>query len=136
MRLAGTGRTAQDPDKQFELIRQCDKLGIRVTAFYLFGLPNSTAEDMRETARYARRLNTHVASFNIVTPYPGTEFYEQVEGQIFENDWTRFTSYTPVMRHEHVTIKELEKLKEDAFLRFYFRPAYILKFLQRMLIWS
>ncbi len=134
--LAGTGRPTQVADKQFELVKHCDRLGIRVTAFYLFGLPNSTAEDMRETARYARRLNTHVASFNIVTPYPGTEFFEQVKDQIFENDWTRFTSYTPVMHHKHVSPQELERLKEEAFVRFYFRPAYILKFLQRMLLWS
>ena len=134
--LAGTGRPTQVVDKQFELVKHCDRLGIRVTAFYLFGLPNSTAEDMRETARYARRLNTHVASFNIVTPYPGTEFYENVKHQVYENDWTRFTSYTPVMRQRHVAPEELERLKEEAFVRFYFRPAYILKFLQRMLLWK
>jgi len=133
--LSGTGREQFVPDTQFELVRYCDRLGIRVTAFYLFGLPNSTAEDMRATARYARKLNTHVASFNVLTPYPGTKFYESVKDHIFEKDFTRFTSYTPVMHHKHVSPAALEKLKEEAFVRFYFRPAYIAKFLQRMLLW-
>lgn len=133
--LVGTGREQFVPDKQFELVRHCERLGIRVTAFYLFGLPNSTAENMRATAAYARKLNTHVASFNIITPYPGTEFYEKVKERVFEKDWTKSTSYTPVMRHEHVSPEQLERLKEEAFVRFYFRPAYVLKFLQRMLVW-
>ena len=134
--LAGTGRELHVADTQFELVKHCDRLGIRVTAFYLLGLPNSTVEDMRETVRYARKLNTHVASFNILTPYPGTEFYEKVKEQVFEADWSKFTSYTPVMRHKHVSPQELERLKEEAFVRFYFRPAYILKFVQRMLLWK
>lgn len=134
--LAGTGRPPHVVEKQSELVKHCDRLGIRVTAFYLFGLPNSTAQDMRETAKYARRLNTHVASFNIVTPYPGTEFYEKVKDQVFEKDWTKFTSYTPVMHHKHLSPQELERVKEEAFVRFYFRPAYILRFVQRMLLWK
>ncbi|MBN1594074.1 MAG: radical SAM protein, partial [Candidatus Coatesbacteria bacterium] len=134
--LVGTGRKPIEHDTQYRLIKYCDKLGIRVTAFYILGFPESTIEDMRETARYARKLNTHVASFNILTPYPGTAFYEKVKDQIFEKDWSKFTSYTPVMHHKHVTPQELEKIKEEAFVRFYFRPAYILKFLQRMLLWK
>ena len=134
--LAGTGRRPIAPDKQLQLIRYCDKLGIRVTAFYILGFPKSTVEDIRETARYARKLNTHVASFNVLTPYPGTPFYEEVKDQIFETDWSKFTSYTPVMHHKHVSPEALEKLKEEAFVRFYFRPTYILKFLQRMFLWK
>ncbi|HUT02579.1 MAG TPA: radical SAM protein [bacterium] len=133
--LAGTGRESLRKDRQLALVKHCDKLGIRVTAFYLFGLPNSTAEDMRETARYARKLNTHVASFNVLTPYPGTEFYDSVKDEVFEKDFTKFTSYTPVMHHKHVSKAALEKLREEAFVRFYFRPAYIIKFLQRMFLW-
>ena len=134
--LVGTGRKSIKADKQLRLIRHCDKLGIRVTAFYILGLPNATAADMKETARYARKLNTHVASFNIITPFPGTPFYDEVKEQVFESDWTKFTSYTPVMSHQHVSPDELERIKEQAFVRFYFRPAYILKFLKRMLFWK
>jgi len=133
--LAGTGREPLVPQHRTRIIKYCDKLGIRVTAFYLFGLPNASVEDIEATARFARKLNTHVASFNILTPYPGTKFYEKVKDRVFETDWTKFNSYTPVFRIDGITPQQLLKLKEKAFVRFYFRPAYILKFLKRMLLW-
>lgn len=126
-------RMTQQRDSE-HLIAYCHKKGIRVSAFYCIGLPADTEETIRETIAYAKRLNTHVATFNIFTPYPGTPLYAKVKNEIFDHDWNHYTSFTPVHRHPLLTTQQLEKLREDAFVSFYFRPKYIFSFLRRMLI--
>ncbi len=120
-------------EHQEKLVDYCDKKGIKIAAFYIIGLPDDTEASIRETIKYAKKLNTHVAQFFIMTPFPGTEFYEQVKGQIYVSDYEQFNSFTPVFRHKNLTEKQLLKLKEKAFLQYYFRPKYIFKFLRRML---
>lgn len=116
---------------QEEIIRYCDKLGIRVTAFYILGLPDDTVESIKKTIRYAQHLNTHVAQFFIHTPFPGTEYFEKAKDDIVEKDWERLDCYTPVLKHNHLTKKELLMLKDRAFVNYYYRPSYLKKFLYR-----
>lgn len=116
------------------LVEYCHKKGIRISAFYCIGLPADTEDTINETIEYAKRLSTHVATFNIFTPYPGTPLYERVKDEIFDHNWLHYTSFTPVHRHPILDPKKLEKLREKAFVSFYFRPQYFANFIQRMLI--
>lgn len=114
------------------IIRYCEKKGIRISAFYIFGYPGDTAESINDTIRYAKRLNTNVAQFFILTPFPGTKFYSEVKDRIISTDFEDFDSFTPVFRHKNLSSKELMKLKEKAFVSYYYRPAYIITFLKRL----
>lgn len=117
---------------QEEIISYCDKKGIKIAAFYILGLPDDTKESINQTIGYAKKLNTFVAQFFICTPFPGTEFYKQVENKIFEKDWEKFDSFTPVFEHKNLKREELLKLKEEAFISYYFRPRWLAKYLRRM----
>ena len=48
---------------------------------------------------YAKSVNPTYANFNIVTPYPGTEFFQQVKDEIADFDFTKYNVYTPVMKY-------------------------------------
>ena len=41
-----------------------------------------TEEDFAEFRRYCRSIDLSFASFAVLTPLPGTELYDQVEGQL------------------------------------------------------
>ena len=112
---------------QDEMVAYCHKLGITVAAFYLIGLEGDTKESILETIRYAKRLNTLVAQFAIVTPYPGTRFFEKLEKEkmIFNRNWEEYDEYTPIFKHKNLKTEELLRLKEWAFVSYYFRPAYL-----------
>jgi radical SAM superfamily enzyme YgiQ (UPF0313 family) len=144
LRVINTGIESSDPgiikkatrvpvkkEHQEEIVRYCDKLGIRVTAFYMFGLPDDTYESINTTIKYAKYLNTHVAQFFIHTPFPGTKYFEAVKDNIIENDWCKFDCYNPVLRHKNLTKEQILALKEKAFVSYYYRLGYIGKFISR-----
>lgn len=124
-------RKAAKKEHQESIIKYCDKIGVKVSTFYIFGLPDDTSESIQRTIQYAKKLNTHVAQFFISTPFPGTEFYEQVKDKIYA-DWDSFNSFTPTFKHKNLSEKELLELKELAYLQYYFRLSYLFKYFKRM----
>lgn len=125
-------RKFAEKSHQEAMIKYCDKKGIKVSAFYILGLPDDTKDTVKKTIQYAKQLNTFLAQFFICTPFPGTEFYEQIKGSIFERDWEKFDSFTPVFEHKNLKTDELLALKEYAFTSYYYRPRWILKYMKRM----
>ena len=122
-----------EAEHQEEIISYCDEIGIRVTVFYMFGMPDDTKESLLGTIKYAKKLNTHVAQFFIFTPFPGTEYYEEVKNTVCEKDWEKFDCYTPVFKHKSLSASEILALKERAFVSYYYRPSWAIRFFGRML---
>jgi radical SAM superfamily enzyme YgiQ (UPF0313 family) len=122
--------------QQEAVIRHCHKIGIRVIANYTFGLPNDTAEGIRDTIRYAKELNTFAIQFTVTTPYPGTQFYESVKSTIFEKDWERFNGWTSVFHHPSIRSEELHRLREFAYVTYHLRLRYVWRFLQSTILHS
>jgi radical SAM superfamily enzyme YgiQ (UPF0313 family) len=62
------------------------KEGIDVGAYFIFGFPGETKQDMEKTVHFARKLRklgaTHFL-FNIATPIYGTDLYEQAKSGDF-----------------------------------------------------
>ncbi|HTY60953.1 MAG TPA: radical SAM protein [Acidobacteriota bacterium] len=133
--LRGNKRKAIPRPQQESIIECCQKLGIRVIANYTLGLPNDTVEGIRETIRYAKKLNTFAIQFTVTTPYPGTQFYDRVQHSIFEKDWEQFNGWTSVYRHPSVSTEELHRLREFAYVSYHLRPRYVWRFLQSTLLY-
>jgi len=130
--LAGVKRKNAAYQHQEAIIRHCDRTGIRVTVFYVLGLPEDTEETIHRTIRHAKHLNTHVAQFFVCTPFPGTAFYESLKPRIFETKWERFDCYTPTFHHDHLQPEQILRLKEWAYCSYYYRPRWLLSFARRM----
>ena len=110
---------------QEEIINYCEKVGLKVAAFYVLGIPGQTKEDVRKTIEYAKDLNTSYAQFNIATPYPGTEFHEQVKDNIMTEDYEKYTAHIPLIKSEEFSPEEILQMKENAFKEYYFRWQWI-----------
>ena len=112
-------------DRQKEFIANCREMGIRTVAGFLIGFPEDTVESIRRVMHYATEVNPTFANFNIVTPYPGTEFFEQIKDQIADFDYSRYTVYTPVLKYKNLTAAEVSALHAKCFNRFFFRWEYL-----------
>jgi len=112
-------------DRQREFIELCRGLGIRTVAGFMLGFPDDTREQIHAVWRYAGWLNPTFANFNLVTPYPGTQFYAQIPDQIARFDFNRYDVYTPVLKYEHLSAGEVSRLHSRAFAKFYFRGDWL-----------
>jgi anaerobic magnesium-protoporphyrin IX monomethyl ester cyclase len=128
--LRSNRRKAIAGAQQERIVEYCHKLGIRVIANFTLGLPDDTVEGIRNTIRYAKKLNTFAIQFTVTTPYPGTQFYETVKHAIFERDWERFNGWTSVYYHPTIPPEDLHRLREFAYVSYHLRPRYVWRFLQ------
>lgn len=113
--------------RQSERIALCHSLGIKVNAFFIFGLDGDTETSIRKTIEYAKSLKTFAVQFTISTPLPGTPFYEQMKPTLLTQDVQFLDNNTLVFPHENLTPARMEELKEQAFVEYYFRPGFFLE---------
>jgi radical SAM superfamily enzyme YgiQ (UPF0313 family) len=67
-----------DIAKARRLVRMLKRCGIRVTAYFMTGLPTETGPEMDETLALARTLAPDNPFFSVFTPYPGTELWDEL----------------------------------------------------------
>ena len=123
--LAHHKRVAIDDDRQRQFVATCREMGIRSVAGFMVGFPTDTRQDIWNVLNYARVVNPTYANFNIVTPYPGTEFYTDVKDQIADHDFSKYSVYQPVMKYSNLTAEEVAEMHGKCFEKFYFRTRYL-----------
>jgi len=112
-------------DKQRDFVTLCRGLGIRTVAGFMIGFPEDTVDSIRHVLGYAKKVNPTYANFNIVTPYPGTEFFQHVKDQIEDFDFTKYNVYTPVMKYKNLTPEQVQFWHAKCFMRFFFRWEWL-----------
>jgi anaerobic magnesium-protoporphyrin IX monomethyl ester cyclase len=112
-----------DVESTVHAVEMLKKNGLEIHAAYILGGLHETAEMIHETIRFAKRLNTNVAQFSILTPYPGTAIYEQVKDRIFRwrAPWSFFDMQHLVFKHDHLSFIRMEWLLLKAHLLYYTR---------------
>jgi radical SAM superfamily enzyme YgiQ (UPF0313 family) len=114
-------------DRQRDFVTRCRELGIRTVAGFMVGFPEDTQQSIYDVLNYARKVNPTFANFNIVTPYPGTGFFEEVKDQVADFDYSKYSVYQPVMRYEHLTADDVRRLHGECFSKYYFRSRYFVE---------
>ncbi|MFX0184840.1 MAG: B12-binding domain-containing radical SAM protein [Candidatus Hodarchaeota archaeon] len=93
-----------------------------------FGFPGETRQTIVDTVDWIiNRLNPSLALFTLATPYPGTEFYNEMlsQGKIKENDYSKYNLFHPITELSGLTREEMKSLTKWAYKRFYMRPKKI-----------
>ena len=128
--LKKAGRRPIPQGHQREIIDHCRNRGIVTAAFYVFGFLQDDWESIGATVDYSVQLGSTFAQFKVLTPYPGTPMFKQLEPLLTETDWEKFDGYTPTFRHPNLTSNEMMFLLGAAYRRFYMRPSYLANFLK------
>ena len=108
------GETPAQMEKAFSLFR---KYGISTNAFIMIGFPGETRDDVKKTMALAKRCRPDNLVLSILTPYPGTEIYEQAveEGRIKPSgDWEVYYHQSPEMGLWDMPPEEENRLKEES----------------------
>lgn len=72
-----------------------------------------TRETVKQTLREVKKLDVDQVMFNIVSPFPGTEYYKIVK----ENGWMKTGDYVPtdvqresILNLPHLSAEEMERM--------------------------
>jgi radical SAM superfamily enzyme YgiQ (UPF0313 family) len=107
------------------VIAHCRRLGVVTAAFYVIGFPTDDWQSVAAMIDFAIEMDSAFAQFKLLTPYPGTPLFKQLEARIYETDWQKFDGFTPTFSHPNLTAEELRFLLGAAYTRFYMRPSYL-----------
>ncbi len=122
--LKKVGRRPIPEAHQRAVIEACGRLGIRTIGFYVLGFNTDTWASIAATVDYSISLGSTLAQFKLLTPYPATPLFKQMEKQVFEKDWEKFDGFTVTFEHPTLSAGELQFLLAAAYARFYFRPSF------------
>jgi radical SAM superfamily enzyme YgiQ (UPF0313 family) len=115
------------------VIQHIQSHGIAVQAGIVFGFDNDTEAVFGETLDFLEAAGVQNATFNILTPYPGTRLYQQLEteGRILTRDWSKYNGRENVVfQPRHMSPETLLEGYRYANRRFY-SPKSIFKRLSR-----
>ena len=86
-------------DDYARIIARIHAHGIAVQAGIVFGFDQDTSAVFGETLDFLESAGVQNATFNILTPFPGTALYRRLEaeGRILTRDWARYNSRADVV---------------------------------------
>lgn len=125
-------------DQARQALQWSRALGFKTLASFLFGLPGETLASIERTINFAIELNPHIALFNVLVPFPGTEVYARLP-QFHTTDSRALAAFKtasaggdPLFIAEGLSARELRRALVRANRRFYLRPTYLIEQLQWM----
>lgn len=133
--LAWMGKPIK-PARALEAVRAANEVGMKTQAFYIFGSPGETRKQMEHTVQFAQEVNSTLAFFNMLVPYPGTrEFTHFFAGVPLKDiEWRSFVAVGErcVLKNSTVPPNDIERLIANANIRYYARPKRLLGLLRHI----
>jgi radical SAM superfamily enzyme YgiQ (UPF0313 family) len=83
--------------------------GIQVNGSFVLGFDHDQPDVFESTADWIEQNRLECATFHILTPYPATPLFEQMEaeGRILHRDWSLYDTAHVVFRPRHMTAEQL-----------------------------
>lgn len=107
--LKGVNKRFSETDKYEEIIRNIHSHGIAVNGCFVLGFDSDTEEELLDIPARVERLGLDLCKFAILTPYPGTGVYRQMEreGRITSKNWDHYNQHHVVYRPANISPERL-----------------------------
>jgi radical SAM superfamily enzyme YgiQ (UPF0313 family) len=123
-----TGKRQNRPAQYKEVIDMLHEHGISIWGSFVFGFDTDTPDVFDRTADFAIDLKLTLATFAILTPYPGTRLYRRLkeEGRLTDPNWwlhDRHDMESPYFQPMQMNREQLHEGWVRAWERFYSAQA-------------
>jgi radical SAM superfamily enzyme YgiQ (UPF0313 family) len=92
-------------------VRMLHENGIQVNGSFVLGFDHDRKDVFARTAEWIEENRMECATFHILTPYPATPLFRQMEaeGRLLHRDWSLYDTAHAVFRPKHMSPEELEE---------------------------
>src|ERR1051325_6651409 len=104
-----------------EVVRRLDSLGIMINGSFVFGLDGDDRDVFRRTVDWAVDVGITTATFHILTPYPGTQLFAEMDARnrMVTRNWDLYDTRHVVYRPSCMSPEELKRGYDWAYEEFY-----------------
>ncbi len=110
-------------DKARAMIKTANDIGLWTHSTFIIGFPEETRPEIEETISWTIKSDLDFVSYYIATPYPGTDLHQEfVRHHLLEKGEEEKMNYSSISSSGyntvHLTSKELNKIRDEAYGRF------------------
>lgn len=111
----------QSVEEIISAIRAFHQKRIKVHGMFIFGGDFDNKKTIWDTLRFALKHKIDTIQMMILTPFPGTQVYDQLETEkrIFTKDWSLYDGQHIVFNPTLMTAKDLQANVVNAYAKFY-----------------
>jgi len=108
--LKSVGKGMNRPEEYVAGIRQLHRRGITIMGSFMFGLDGDDLGVFKRTVDFVNATKIDVVLYHILTPFPGTRLYEEMDrqGRIHDRDWSHYDACQSVIHPQGMTSEELQ----------------------------
>jgi radical SAM superfamily enzyme YgiQ (UPF0313 family) len=105
---------------------------MRIHGMFMFGEDHAAADSITRTVAFAINNDIDTVQFMILTPFPGTQVYEQLaaEDRLLHTDWDYYNGMFIVFRPKNIDPLRLQQETHRAYEAFYSLRRTVLDALQ------
>ena len=111
-------------------IRSFHKRHIKIHGMFVLGAENDNKNSIWETLRFALKEKIDTIQMMILTPFPGTKVYDDLEAEkrIFTRDWSLYDGQHVVFKPNLLSARDLQLNVVRAYAKFYslYRSFFLL----------
>jgi radical SAM superfamily enzyme YgiQ (UPF0313 family) len=112
----------QNLEKDYiKAVNRLHGLGVMINGSFVFGLDEDDKDVFKQTVDWGVRNAITTSTFHILTPYPGTRLFREMEqeGRILTRNWDLYDTRNVVYRTKNLTAAELKIGYDWAYREFY-----------------
>ncbi len=119
--LAATRKRTPPPDDYARRVRILHDHGIQVNGSFVLGFDHDRPDVFERTVRWVEEQRLECATFHILTPYPGTPLFRQLEseGRLLHRDWNRYDTAHVVFQPRHMSPEALQAGYAECYRRLF-----------------
>jgi radical SAM superfamily enzyme YgiQ (UPF0313 family) len=108
--LDSVGKTTNTVVDYAQAVHNVHSNHMAVIGDFIFGFDTDTPEVFEKTLSVIKDLDIDVVDFSILTPFPGTPLFEELDKQnrILTKDWRLYNMGHAVFQPDHMTSEQLE----------------------------
>jgi radical SAM superfamily enzyme YgiQ (UPF0313 family) len=102
-------------------IKRLHSLGVMINGSFVFGLDEDDKDVFKRTVDWAVNNGLTTSTFHILTPYPGTKLFQQMEAEdrILHRQWDKYDTRQVVYKTKGLSASELKEGYDWAYKSFY-----------------